>query len=192
MLKYSILTDFELAELLKNGEEQAFGEIYSRYWHSIYTKSYKRIGNAVEAEEIVQDIFCNLWRKREKFVLVKGFDNYLAGAVKFEVINRFASQARQTKLKHLVSSSFSEIDTSTIDDIDLKEIQIQLQESILELPEKCGLVFRLKFEKDYSQQEIARELQISEKTVEAHLSKARKLLKHKFGNALGLLICFLI
>lgn len=88
-------------------------------------------------------------------------------------------------------SSFSEIDNSTINDIDLKEFQHQLQQSILELPDKCGQVFRLKFEKDYTQQQIAEELQISEKTVEAHLSKARKLLKSKFGRLLNLLICFL-
>jgi RNA polymerase sigma-70 factor (family 1) len=188
---YSLLTDLELASLLNTGEEKAFREIYKRYWDKTYIKSFKRINDTSEAEEIVQDIFCNLWRKKDKFTLVKGFDNYFSGAVKFEVINRFAKQARQNKLKDVVLSSFSEIDNSTIDDIDLKEFQNQLQESILELPEKCGLVFRLKFEKDYTQQQIARELQISEKTVEAHLSKARKLLKNKFGGLLNLLICFL-
>ncbi|MET3113581.1 RNA polymerase sigma-70 factor (family 1) [Pedobacter sp. CG_S7] len=191
MLKYSLLTDVELAGLLKKGEERAFREIYQRYWEKAYIKSYKRIHDNFEAEEIVQDIFCNLWRKRDKFILVKGFDNYFAGAVKFEVINRFAKQARQAKLKTKVLSSFSEIDNSTYDYLNLKELQNQLQKSILELPEKCSLVFRLKFEKDYTQQQIAQELQISEKTVEAHLSKARKMLKEKFGRILTLLICFL-
>ncbi|MCX2485784.1 RNA polymerase sigma factor [Pedobacter sp. MR2016-24] len=191
MHEYSRLTDFELADMLKKGEEKAFREIYNRYWDRAYIKSYKRINDALEAEEIVQDIFCNLWRKRDTFSLVKGFDNYFAGAVKFEVINRFAKQARQAKLKNQAMSSFSEIDNSTINDIDLKEFQHQLQQSILELPDKCGQVFRLKFEKDYTQQQIAEELQISEKTVEAHLSKARKLLKSKFGRLLNLLICFL-
>lgn len=191
MFGYSLLTDGELADLLRVGEEKAFKEIYQRYWKKTYVRAYKRINDTFEAEEIVQDIFCNLWRKREKLMLVKSFDNYFACAVKFEVINRFARQARQASLKSEVISAYSEEDNSTFDHINLKDMQHQLQESILELPEKCGQVFRLKFEKEYTQQQIARELQISEKTVEAHLSKARKILKNKFGRALGLLICLL-
>ncbi|PTS97327.1 RNA polymerase sigma-70 factor, partial [Pedobacter sp. HMWF019] len=61
------------------------------------------------------------------------------------------------------------------------ELQQKLQLTIQSLPEKCQLVFKLKHENGYSQKEIAKELQISEKTVEAHLSKARKTLKQSFG-----------
>lgn len=191
MYGYSLLTDGELAALLRTGDEKAFREIYQRYWEKTYLKAYKRIHDAFEAEEIVQDIFCNLWRKHETLSLIKGFDSYFAGAVKFEVINRFAKQARQTSLKNEVRSTYAEAANSTFDLIDLKEMQALLQETLDQLPDKCGLVFRLKFEKEYSQQQIAREMQISEKTVEAHLSKARKILRTKFGSTLGLLICFL-
>jgi RNA polymerase sigma-70 factor (family 1) len=191
MYGYSLLTDAELADLLKKGDEKAFREIYLRYWEKTYLKAYKRIQDNFEAEEIVQDIFCNLWRKREAFMLMKSFEHYLSGAVKFEVINRFAKQARQANLKNEVLSSYIEEVNSISDLIDLKDMQTQLQESILQLPDKCAAVFRLKFEKEYTQQQIANELQISEKTVEAHLAKARKLLRSKFGQSLGLLICLL-
>lgn len=188
---YSQLTDFNLSELLKNGEERAFREIYARYWDKSYVIACKRLNDAIEAEEVVQDIFCNLWRKKDSFILTKGFDNYFAVAVKFEVINRLAKQARQSVLKKQASKVFSEVDNSTIDDFDLKELTKQLQNSIDALPEKCGQVFRLKYEKEYTQYQIAQELNISEKTVEAHLSKARKTLRKTFGRILGLLICFL-
>lgn len=191
MLIYSQLTDFDLAKLLKEGEERAFREIYERYWDKSYVIACKRLSDGIEAEEVVQDIFCNLWRKKDSFLLSKGFDNYFAVAVKFEVINRLAKQARQSVLKKQAAQVFSEIDNSTIDDIDLKEFKKQLQDSIDALPEKCGQVFRLKYEKEYTQYQIAEALNISEKTVEAHLSKARKILKKTFGNVLGLLICFL-
>lgn len=191
MYGYSLLTDSELAALLRTGDERAFMEIYQRYWEKTYLKSFKRIHDTFEAEEIVQDIFCNLWRKHESLMLIKGFDSYFAGAVKFEVINRFAKQARRASLKNELRSTYEEEDNSTFELIDLKEMQAQLQDTIDQLPDKCGTVFRLKFEKEYSQQQIARELRISEKTVEAHLAKARKILRTKFGRTLGLLICFL-
>lgn len=186
-----VLNDFELASLLRRGEQIAFREIYERYWDFVYGRAYRRMQDSFEAEEIVQEIFCNLWRKRERIVLSKGFEHYFSGAVKYEVINRFAKQARHDVLKIKASSLHSIADNSTHQNLDLKELQVHLQKSISELPEKCSQVFRLKYEQEYTQQEIARELGISEKTVEAHLAKARKLLKIKFGQVLTLLICFL-
>jgi RNA polymerase sigma-70 factor (ECF subfamily) len=188
---YSQLTDFDLSKLLKEGQEKAFSEIYGRYWEKLYIIASKRLNDTSEAEEIVQDIFCRLWRKKESFVLTKGFDHYFAVAVKFEVINRMAKKTRHSVFEKEISSSSSGTDNSTVEELDLKELKRQLQDSINELPEKCRMVFKLKYEKDYTQHQIAQELNISEKTVEAHLSKARKILKGTFKNLLGLLICFL-
>jgi len=191
MIQYSSLTDFELVDFLKTGEERAFREIYERHWQKSYLMARKRLSDDTEAEEVVQDIFCKLWRKRDSFVLTKGFDNYFAVAVKFEVINQLAKKARHTRFERERLTRFSEADNSTIEDLDLKELKEQLQQSIDALPDKCRQVFKLKYEQDYTQLQIAAELEISEKTVEAHLSKARKMLKGTFQGMLGLLICFL-
>lgn len=188
MQDYHELTDFDLVKLLNKSDEFAFREIYIRYWDRLYIIARKRLRDAIEAEEVVQDIFCNLWRKRESFTLSKGFDHYFSVAVKFEVINRLAKKARHSIFEREASFTFSESDFSTIESINLQELKNQLQQSVSLLPEKCRIVFLLKYEKDYTQHQIAQELQISEKTVEAHLSKARKTLRGSFGSALTLLI----
>lgn len=191
MTSYRSLTDFELAGLLKTGEEKAFREIYERHWKKSYLAARRRLNDDDIAEEVVQDIFCKLWRRRETFVLSKGFDNYFAIAIKFEVINQMAKKARHTTFEKTSAATYSEADNSTIEDLDLKELKTQLQEAIDALPDKCRMVFKLKYEQDYTQQQIAAEMEISEKTVEAHLSKARKTLKSTFQGMLSLLICFL-
>lgn len=188
MRDFNQLSEVELAELLRQDEELAFREIYVRYWDKLYVIACKRLNNPVDAEEVVQDIFCNLWRKRKEFILSKGFSNYFAVAVKFEVINRLAKRARQAIYKKKAVTEFTETDFSTLNIIALNELKDQLQQSLETLPKKCRMVFRLKYEKDYSQHQIAEALNISEKTVEAHLSKARKTLRGSFGNALGLLM----
>lgn len=191
MINYNQLQEKELAELLRNGEEPAFREIYLRHWKTLYQMSLKRLNDAFEAEEVVQDIFCNLWRKRASFVLTTGFNNYFAVAVKFEIINRLAKRSRKTAFEKAILSSFSESDLTTLHSLDFKELKIQLQKSINALPDKCRAVFKLKYEKDYTQHQIAEELRISEKTVEAHLSKARKTLRSTFGSVLTLLLAIL-
>lgn len=188
MRHLNLLADTELAALLKVDSEPAFREIYVRYWDRLYVIACKRLDNPTDAEEVVQDIFCNLWRKRRDFSLQKNFDHYFAVAVKFEVINRLAKKARRVLYEKEAITMFSELDHSTLNSIALNDLKAELQKSIDALPEKCRLVFRLKYENDYSQRQIANELQISEKTVEAHLSKARKALHGTFGSMLGLLL----
>ncbi len=192
MQDFSQLSDNDLSELLRKDEEPAFREIYLRYFSRVYRAALKRLNNTYEAEEVVQDIFCNLWKRRKEFSLSKGFDCYFSGAVKFEVINRLAKRARQAACKKELALSFDESDYSTQYALNLHELTEQFQRSVYELPEKCRLVFRLKYENEYTQREIARELNISEKTVEAHLSKARKKLHDALANLSGLLLLLFI
>jgi len=182
------LNDFELAAALKSGNERAFSLIYERYWDKVYVIARNRLGNKPEAEEVVQDIFCNLWRRRESLILTKAFDNYFAVAVKFEVINRLAKNARATAYERQLGVDLSEVDESTLQLINYNELQKQFQLTVSALPEKCQLVFKLQHDRGFTQQQIADELNISTKTVEAHLSKARKTLRGAFGNLLGILL----
>lgn len=188
MISLSEYSEDELAGLLKNNSEAAFSEIYRRYWDKMYVVARKRLDNATEGEEIVQDIFCNLWRKRAGFELHKGFNNYFSVAVKFEVINRLQKRSRTQVFEKNWSNELTEVDQSTQDQLRFNELQQLLELTVKSLPEKCQLVFRLKHEAGYSQKQIAASLDISEKTVEAHLSKARKTIKASLGSSAILLL----
>lgn len=181
MVPLSKHSEDELAGLLRTGSEAAFSEIYSRYWDKLYIVARKRLDNEFEGEEIVQEIFCNLWRRRATFQLNKGFNNYFSVAVKFEVINRLQKRERTQALEKNLSQELTELDETTVEQMDFNELKQQLELTIRRLPEKCQLVFRLKHEEGFSQKQIASHLDLSEKTVEAHLSKARKTIKDQFG-----------
>jgi RNA polymerase sigma-70 factor (family 1) len=182
------LPDLELALHLKEGNSSAFTVIYERYWKQLFVIASKRLGDEDEAEEIVQEIFLNLWRRRETFNLTTGFANYLAIAVKFEILDAMRKRAHVSKYNQELGRSFAEADESMLRQMDMSELQQKLQLSIKILPEKCQLVFKLKYEQGYSQKQIADELDISEKTVEAHLSKARKMLRNRLGCLLMIIL----
>jgi RNA polymerase sigma-70 factor (family 1) len=191
MIDYNSLNDHELSDLLRLSDEGAFNQIYLRYWDKLYVLCRHRLGDVYESEEIVQDIFCNLWRKRHDFVLQKGFNNYFSVAAKFEVINRLAKRDKAAAYEKEMSAMGSELDQSTLQQLDLNEFLQQLELSINILPEKCRIVFKLQFEQGYSQRQIAENLNISEKTVEAHLGKARRNLRTALGGNLLPLILFI-
>lgn len=177
MYAYNQIDDFKLIELLQAGDDRAFREIYNRHWDRLYTIAYNRLDNEMEAEEIVQEIFCDFWRKKDGFQLTKALENYFAVAVKFRVINQLAKRARERNYKNELAAVTSHADSSLMEMLDYKELQKRFSTIIDTLPEKCRMAFRLRYEQGYSQRQIADALHVSEKTVEAHLAKARKTLR---------------
>src|SRR5690349_20153062 len=153
MVPLSKYSEDELAGLLRTGSEAAFGEIYNRYWDKLYIVARKRLDNEFEGEEIVQEICCNLWRRREAFHLNKGFNNYFSVAVKFKVINRLQKRQRTQALEKNLSQELTELDETTVEQMDFNELKQQLELTIKRLPEKCQLVFRLKHEEGFSQKQ---------------------------------------
>jgi len=188
MSKYQNISDQELVSLLNASDELAFNEIYERYWSGVFLVARNRLLNDVDAEEIVQKIFCNLWQKRFSFILNKELKAYFSVAVKYEVINYTARRKRENSFIERFSKERTDEDLTTLETLSFNELEERLYNSITLLPERCQLVFKLRFEKEYSQKEIAAELGVSEKTVEAHLAKARKHIRATLGTAFPLYI----
>jgi RNA polymerase sigma-70 factor (ECF subfamily) len=170
-------SDNELLRLLKQGNDDAFTEIYLRYWDKLIVVAMHRLGNMEEAREVVQNVFCNLWKRRASLEISHTLNTYLATAIKYEVFKRFASKSRQQQYQKQAFLQWEEAATETEDYLQANELQAQIYSLVKALPEKCRIVFQLSREKGYSQKQIAAELGIAEKTVEAHLSAALRRLR---------------
>lgn len=187
---YSAYHDTELTTLLTKGDELAFAEIYNRYWDKLFAVAFHRCGDQLDAEEIVQDIFFSLWHRRAKLDLKHSIYTYLSVAVKYQVINKLAKQHR--KILHLESLGSGEgVEDTTELWFTEKELKQQIENSIRGLPEKCRIVFLMSREEGKSARQIAEELNISQKTVEAHMARALKDLRNSLGVALPVLLYLL-
>ncbi|MGE8290242.1 MAG: RNA polymerase sigma factor [Sphingobacterium sp.] len=174
-------SDNALCLLLNEGCEKAYTEIYNRYWTSMYLVARNRVLDQVIAEEIVQSIFLNLWKRRTAIHIEDSFKPYFAKAVKFEIINYHASGKYRENYLNWLSNNRERFSLSIEEDLDAKLLSKLIEETVCVLPERCQLIFRLRVESGYSQKEIAAELSISEKTVEVQLSKARKRIRAVLG-----------
>ncbi len=180
-------TDSELLVLLKQGDETAFAELYKRYWKKLFVIASNRLGCPEDAEEIVQDIFASLWRRRTTLKDDLDMGVYLSVSVKYRVIKTLGKHCLQKRyIDSLVIRD--QIDDSTQEWLAFDELREQLAISVAQLPEKCRLVFQLSRDQGFSQKQIATELGVSEKTVEAHLGKAFKILRTKLASFLMTLL----
>jgi RNA polymerase sigma-70 factor (family 1) len=177
MRKLPVLTDTELFTLLKQGNAAAFDEIYNRYWATLLSAAWKRVGLREAAEEIVQDLFTQLWIKRTELDVQGTPAVYLFTAIKYKVLNYYEKEAVRRRYKNNLEIS----DESSIEDIVIaKDLALRLEAEVAHLPMKCRAVFDLSRKQHKSHKEIAEILHISEKTVENHLTKALRLLRTNF------------
>jgi len=169
-------SDDKLALLIKQDQLGAFTEIYRRYWDGLYNSAYKRLHNHEACEEIVQDLFIKLWEKRNALVLTTGLSNYLYTAIKYRVIDHYRKQLVQENFLQLNGLAML-ADNSTEESIFLNDLVQHLEKVINSLPVKCRSVYRLSRMEHKTNKEIAIILNISEKTVEGHLTKALHTLR---------------
>lgn len=187
------VSDNSLCQLINEGSEKAYTEVYNRYWTSIYLVAKNRTRDSEIAEEIVQTIFFNLWKRRNSVQIIDSFHPYLAKAVKYEIINYHARSKHRENYLDWLSKYRTQLSFTIEEEIDAKFLSEIIERTVCVLPEKCQLIFRLRVESGYTQKEIAAELEISEKTVETQLLKARKRIRTILGtsSALKALLIFL-
>ncbi|MEO7216345.1 RNA polymerase sigma-70 factor [Mucilaginibacter sp.] len=179
------LTDIELLELFTTGNDGAFSEIYNRYWKKLIALSYSYTKDKFAAEEIVQEVFVSLWNRRG-VLKVETLSSYLATAIKFSVFKSVYTKNRHEKLlEYMPGNSPAELPEDLVHAKFLEEYVNGLVE---QLPEKCRLVYQYSRQKGFSPQEIADEMNIAKKTVEAHLTKALKMLRFNLKEMMVLLI----
>ena len=170
-----MLSDRELIEVMRSGDERGLTSLYRRYSKMLFVVAAKRLGSPEDAEEIVLDVFYNLWRNRETFELQhENLRGYMTIAVANQVLK--ALQKKQLVKKNLEEHLTTlDIKSSSAEAIMItKEIQQRLEATINQLPEQCRLVFKLHHDANLSRKEIAKKLNISENTVKYHLKRANQ------------------
>ena len=159
-------------------DKESFRRIYDLHWKNVFGICYHQTKDAEVAEEIVQEIFCSLWERRESLQIEGPLENYLARAAKFKLIDHYRKKAKAPVCVDTVAvSACSTFENCTENDVLYHALSEKVGDLVDKLPCQCRLVYKLSREKGLDTKEIAAALLISEKTVKNHLTKALGFLK---------------
>jgi RNA polymerase sigma-70 factor (ECF subfamily) len=173
---YQSYNNNELLSLLSEGDELAFAEIYNRFWQKLFAIAYNRLKEIQTAEDIVHDVLVSLWSNRKK-VSIESLENYLATAAKYMVLAKIKKKERQRIYNNNASHQAPVFDLPMETSLHYKYILEIVKNEVEKLPEKCRLIFKCSRNAGMPVKQIAKELNISPKTVENQLNKALKQLK---------------
>ena len=175
----------DLLSSLKNGEIKAFEIIYDRFADRLYQYIFRRIRNREVSEEIVQEIFVSLWKKRETLEITLSLDAWLFGAAKYSILSYIRSEhVRKKYVAHFMLFARQYFDNSSEELMDLKDLQANIESTISQLPEKCRTAFHLSRMEHEPIARIAERMNISQRTVENYLSQALKHLRTSLNQLL--------
>lgn len=175
--------DLILISRLRNGEESALTQLYNEFWQSLYISAYNILKDKELCEDIIQDIFMNIWHNREKLEIHISLKGYMYACARYQVFN----QLKKNKDKFHVEL-FDDLDkrfqyTTPETQLMHEELVQQINSIVETLPEKCQLVYRLSREEQLTHKEIAERLEISTKTVENHITKALQVIRLSMGSS---------
>lgn len=154
-------------------EHNDIKRIFDESYQNLVIQALRLVKNPETAEDIVQDCFIKLWNKREELEISGNIVAYLARMIRNSCLDYLKKRRIQTsELNEAYQGSF-EVEDALM----TKDLQNSIDRIIDNLPEKCRQVFVLSRFEELSYNEISIKLDISKKTVEAHISRALKSLR---------------
>ena len=178
--------DKEIIHQLNQGNQRILKYLFDHYYNELTVYSMKFVMNREVAEEIVQDLFIRLWQNRRSFNIEKSVEGYLLAAVRNRSINYLKSKYARIRFVGEDKLAQRPIHNTAEDDITAAELKETIHEAIDSLPARCRIIFNLSRNADLSSDEIAAQLNISRKTVQAQIGiaikKLRKYLKDHWDN----------
>lgn len=167
----------DLVKTLKKGDIHSFEEIYRYYNKKIYSISLKLLKHKEDAENIVQEVFLKLWRKRTDLKDHSSFDSYLFTITYNTIRTQFSKSQRERQNQDEFLRNIQLSDDSLTTEIEYNDLLENLEIAINRLPSRQKEVYQLNMHEGITCEEISKKLNISTRTVEVHLQKAKSYIR---------------
>ncbi|TVZ25216.1 RNA polymerase sigma-70 factor (ECF subfamily) [Gillisia sp. Hel_I_86] len=162
---------------LKKGDGDAFSFLVNSYNHQLCVYANSLVNDKALAEDIVQNVYIKTWEKRKYLNECFSIKSFLYKSVH----NEFIDQYRKNRSVTILEKKYIEtLDAIVEEDYNvLEKLYLLVQNEIQNLPPKCKNIFLLSKKEGLSNVEISEHLNISTKTVEAHITKAFCLIRER-------------
>ncbi len=173
----SYIKEYELIKGLKRGDYNAFDKLYDLYADSLYGFILKMTKSHSESEDILQETFLRVWYMREKISLDKSFKSFLFTISHNLIIDAFRARINNVDFELFLRNDIEHpLENSAEENADDFEELLSLAKR--KITDKQRIIFELKYERGFSNKEIAETLGLSEKTIRNQLSAIAHIIRH--------------
>ena len=176
-LNMELVVDSVLLSQVREGNRDAFDDLYQKYWKNVYNAAYKRLNNYDQAKDVAQDVFTQLWiHLNASATQIENLPGYLYTSVRNNVLKSLEKEKKFVSVPDLLLNIESFKDNADAD-ILYSELESAYRAVIAKMPQQQRTIFQMRYDEELSSDAIATELHISPKTVRNQLGKALVKLK---------------
>lgn len=169
-------SETQVIQAIRIGDEQAFRRLYGQFYNYLMVVGLRYLTDRLRVEDVIQDVFLDIWNKRADLNITTGIKSYLRGAVSNKCLAILRKDKRMDYVyEHAVDLADDKHQISH--QMDAALIQQTVKEALESMPPKRKNVFILSREKGLSNKEVAKKLDVSVKTVENHMTLVLKTLR---------------
>lgn len=165
---------------LRGGDHTAFDEIFRQWYEPVVRSANRVLHDTGVAEELAQDVFLEFWRRRESLAADSSVAGYLMQAVRNRALNHLRHLAVQKKSVVYVEALSEPAEHADVA-VQSNEVERAIAAAISELPPRTREVFVMSRERGLRYSEIAEQLGVSVKAVEANMSRALRMLREQLA-----------
>lgn len=171
--------DIQMWTHLKDGDELAFGKLLKKYFNPLQNYGYKFVKDEDFVTDCVQEVFIEIWQRREKISTPDSVKAYLLSCVRRKVVREgFRQHIIKDDDERNIESKTEDFDTSPewlmIEQENLSEITEKVNQSIRKLPKRQREVLYLQYYQNLNREEIAQIMNINSQSVSNLLQSAFK------------------
>lgn len=175
----------ELVARIRQTDYEAFEELHQQYYAMLFRLATRKIGDEDEAFDLVQDMFIELWEKRESLHVPNALEAWLRNRLWFKLSGYFRTKGfREKHIRNF--TAFANTEEPTIaDELEAREINVQyeavmelVKKTIDDMPQKMKTVFLMSRDGNSSIKDIAHTLGLSPKTVKNQVNSALNRIRH--------------
>lgn len=180
---FNHLTEIMASKIVQElilGNRSALQQIYDQFHAKVYLFAQKHTKDTNYAEDIVHDVFLQIWEKRDKLSATTPLEAQLFVIARSMIINNYRRALTKDNVHQNFSNQYQQ--TKEADSFETEESIQKLNQAIELLPPKRKQVFKMAKIDGLSYEEVAKTLDISKSTVETQMVKALKFLREQMGN----------
>ncbi|MCG8321573.1 MAG: RNA polymerase sigma-70 factor [Cytophagales bacterium] len=174
---YLTANDHIILKGLNNGDENAFQELYERYYHHLFAIAFKMTKSNETSEGIVQDVFVKIWQRRKKIKKKGSLKSMIYTMVRNQTIDFLRESAYRSGYQKELYQNTVRAFHHAENEVWFNMFKEQVDGILASLPPRRRAVYSLSREKGKSHEEIANALGISKQAVSNHISKALEIIR---------------
>lgn len=175
---------------LSKGDHQAFEKLYHLFYPDLVAHVLSKVNDDAVAQDILHDLFYSLWKNHQRVGQIKSLPAYLFSSCRYLVMAHFQQAYLLDKNQNIENLQQLASTESIEDQLFNRQLLDTISAEVENLPERCKLIFKMSREEHKTNKEIAKELNISESTVENQINKALKKIKSATKEFLYSIIVF--